>query len=32
MRRNIRRLYNFEPPASEEEIRAAAQQYVRNIN
>jgi hypothetical protein len=32
MCRNIRTLYNFEPPASEEEIRAAAQQYVRKIS
>jgi hypothetical protein len=30
--RNIRTLYNFEPPATEEEIRAAAQQYVRKIS
>ena len=30
--RNIRTLYNFEPPASEEEIRAAALQYVRKIS
>ena len=32
MCRNIRTLYNFEPAASEEEIRAAAQQYVRKIS
>ena len=32
MCRNIRTLYNFEPPASEEEIRAAAQQFVRKIS
>lgn len=32
MCRNIRPLYNFEPPASEEEIRAAALQYVRKIS
>jgi hypothetical protein len=32
MCRNIRPLYNFEPPASEEEIRAAAVQYVRKIS
>ncbi|MGD0878211.1 MAG: DUF2277 domain-containing protein [Anaerolineales bacterium] len=32
MCRNIRTLYNFEPPASEEEIWAAAQQYVRKIS
>ena len=32
MCRNIRTLYNFEPPASEEEVRAAAVQYVRKIS
>ena len=32
MCRNIRTLYNFEPPASDEEIRAAALQYVRKIS
>jgi hypothetical protein len=32
MCRNIRTLYNFEPPASGEEIRAAAVQYVRKIS
>jgi hypothetical protein len=32
MCRNIRTLYNFEPPASEEEVRAAAEQYVRKIS
>jgi len=32
MCRNIRTLYNFEPPASEQEIRAAALQYVRKIS
>ena len=32
MCRNIRPLYNFEPPASEEEVRAAAVQYVRKIS
>ena len=31
MCRNIRTLYNFEPPASEDEIRAASIQYVRKI-
>jgi hypothetical protein len=31
MCRNIRTLYNFDPPATEEEIRAAALQYVRKI-
>jgi hypothetical protein len=30
--RNIRTLYNFEPPATDEEIRAAAVQYVRKIS
>jgi hypothetical protein len=30
--RNIRPLYNFDPPASEEEVRAAALQYVRKIS
>jgi hypothetical protein len=30
--RNIRTLYNFEPPATGEEIRAAAIQYVRKIS
>ena len=32
MCRNIRPLYNFEPPASEDEIRAAALQYVRKVS
>ena len=32
MCRNIRTLYNYEPQASEEEIRAAALQYVRKIS
>ena len=32
MCRNIRVLYNFEPPATDEEIRAAALQYVRKIS
>ena len=32
MCRNIRTLHNFEPPASEEEIRAASLQYVRKIS
>jgi hypothetical protein len=32
MCRNIRTLYNFEPPANEEEVRAAALQYVRKIS
>jgi hypothetical protein len=30
--RNIRTLHNFEPPASEEEVRASALQYVRKIS
>ncbi len=32
MCRNIRTLYNFEPPATEEEIRAAAIQFVRKVS
>jgi hypothetical protein len=32
MCRNIRTLYNFEPAATEEEVRAAALQYVRKIS
>ena len=32
MCRSIHTLYNFEPPASEEEVRAAALQYVRKIS
>ena len=32
MCRNIRHLHNFDPPANEEEIRAAALQYVRKIS
>jgi hypothetical protein len=32
MCRNIRPLFNFEPPASEEEISAAALQFVRKIS
>jgi hypothetical protein len=32
MCRNIRTLYNFDPPATEEEIRAASLQYVRKIS
>jgi hypothetical protein len=31
MCRNIRTLFNFEPPASEEEIRASSLQFVRKI-
>jgi len=30
--RNIRTLHNFEPPATENEVRAAARQYVRKIS
>lgn len=32
MCRNIRTLYNFAPPASEAEIRAAALQFVRKLS
>jgi hypothetical protein len=32
MCRNIKRLYNFEPPATQEEIRASALQFVRKIS
>jgi hypothetical protein len=32
MCRNIQTLYNFEPEATEDEIRAAALQYVRKIS
>jgi hypothetical protein len=32
MCRNIRTLYNFDPPATQEEIQAAALQYVRKIS
>jgi hypothetical protein len=32
MCRNIRVLHNFEPPATEDEVRAAAVQYVRKIS
>lgn len=32
MCRNIKTLYNFDPPATEEEIRAAAVQYVRKVS
>jgi hypothetical protein len=31
MCRNIKTLHNFEPPATEEEVRAAALQYVRKV-
>jgi hypothetical protein len=32
MCRNIRTLFNFEPPATEEEIRASAIQFVRKLS
>ena len=32
MCRNIRQLYNFEPPATEDEVHDAALQYVRKIS
>ena len=32
MCRNIRPLFNFEPPATEDEVRAAALQFVRKIS
>ena len=32
MCRNIRPLFNFEPPAREEEIRASALQFVRKVS
>lgn len=32
MCRNIRTLYNFDPPATEDEVQAAALQYVRKIS
>lgn len=31
MCRNIRPLHNFQPPSSDDEIRAAAMQYVRKV-
>ena len=31
MCRNIKMLFNFEPPATDDEIRAAALQYVRKV-
>jgi hypothetical protein len=30
--RNIKTLHNFEPPATDDEIRAAALQYVRKVS
>ena len=32
MCRNIHTLFNFEPPATEDEVRGAALQYVRKIS
>jgi len=32
MCRNIRPLYNFDPPVTDEEVRAAALQFVRKIS
>jgi len=32
MCRNIRTLHNFEPPATDDEIRASALQYVRKVS
>jgi hypothetical protein len=32
MCRNIKTLHNFEPPATEEEVHAAALQYVRKVS
>ena len=32
MCRNIKTLFNFEPPATDEEIRASAIQYVRKLS
>jgi hypothetical protein len=32
MCRNIRPLFNFQPPATDEEVRAAALQYVRKVS
>ena len=32
MCRNIRPLFNFEPPATDEEVRAAALQFVRKVS
>jgi len=32
MCRNIRVLYNFEPPTSEDEVQAAALQFVRKVS
>lgn len=32
MCRNIRPLFNFEPPATDDEVRASALQYVRKVS
>lgn len=32
MCRNIKTLFNYEPPASEDEMRASARQYVRKVS
>lgn len=32
MCRNIRQLHNFEPPATDDEVRAAALQFVRKVS
>ncbi len=32
MCKNIKTLFNFDPPASDEEVRAAALQYVRKLS
>ncbi|MDQ2967318.1 MAG: DUF2277 domain-containing protein [Actinomycetota bacterium] len=32
MCRNIHTLYNYEPPATDDEVRAAALQYIRKIS
>lgn len=32
MCRNIRTLFNFDPPATDEEIRASAEQFVRKLS
>jgi hypothetical protein len=32
MRRGIRILFNFDPPADDEELRAAARQFVRKLS
>jgi hypothetical protein len=32
MCRNIRQLYNFDPPATDDEVRAASLQFVRKIS